>query len=806
MDNQVKRYFNYYSAPVLCAVFIILSFCCFESIGLILGFVAILFFWLKFKKGIKQPFHTLDFVVLGLLSVEIIAGLFNNQGIYAKTYLFGLFFNVLVYFTIRIFLRKEKQETLFANILAGFVILLAVLTIGSFYFFKFNIEYEGFTDLVNFKKMFNPLGFLLNDWATILLLASSFVLLALTRSRFNTPWFWVLIAGLGAGLMSIVFSFSRGAYLSVLLGLFVFFGFGLLFRVVKFKLLLLFFTGTVVLIILTALPVQKEFSTTMSLSGTTSQVRSTSGRVELWKAAYRIIREEPLTGVGNAQFSLRANPYLAKQEDAMVTRRATNSYLQLLVEKGIIGLIPWAVFIGLLLFTLFRIIRKRNEKSLPALILFAVFVAVLFRELSFSTFFEIYQLQLLFFVLVAFIVNWDKTRNKKYLLPGFSLPVFMSLIFIVLAGFMLSYKIATKKNDTFIEKYQEGDYYGALDAIDNAISYDPRNPLLEANKGFLLNTIHEKDTTNGGSKGVSLSYYRTAVRYSPYDPYLHHNLAWLYFNEGKIDSAYIHIGKACELSANTALFHVSRGLFLEKTGTSDFGLTEFKKAIRLSPDLLDTNFATDLEAKNHEWFRNMLGELTDSLSLKIKTDDSPIIISRLAKIILHKGDTVRAMQLFEQAGKQLPNLDRPWYYQGMVKLAQNDTATFLQYLNRAILLDMRDYRYPLALGNYYYSRNQKKDAIYYYKNALLNHANLFTRYTMIVPKWYGYKTLQNNVLPDSLLEYINPYFDKQMVCNRMIKVYNDFGLSEESNFCEKYKRGQIPPIVFFSELNKKQKY
>lgn len=803
MNNQDNRYFIYYYDSVWSALFIILSFCCFESIGLILGIVALLFFWLKFSKRIKPQFHLLDFVVLCLLSVEIVAGLLNNQGIYTKTYLFGLLFNVLVYFTIRIFLRKEKQEILFTSILSGFVILLALLTIGSFYFSKFNIEYEGFTDLVNFKNMFNPLGFLLNDWATILLLNSSFVLLALTRSRFNTPWLWVLLTGLGAVLISIVFSFSRGAYLSVLLGLLVFFGFGFLFRVVRIKLLLLSFAGTVFLITLTALPVKKEFVTTMGLSGTISQARSFSGRSELWKAAYQIIREEPLTGVGNALFSLRANPYLANREDAMFTGRATNSYLQLLVEQGIIGFIPWAVFIGLLLFTLFRFIRKRDAKSLPALLLFAVFITVLFRELSFSTFFEIYQMQLLFFILVAFVVNWDKARNKKYSLPRNALTAFLSLIFIVLAGFQLSYKIATKKNNTYIEKYQEGDYRGALEAINKAIRYDALNPLLYANKGFLLNTIQAKDTTNNENKGAFLAYYRMAVSYSPYDPYLHHNLAWLYFNEGKIDSADIHIGKACELSANTALFHVSRGLFQEKTRTSDFGLTEFKKAIRLSPDLLDAEFANDLETKNHEWFKNTLKELTDSLSLKTKTDDSPIIKSRLAKIVLDMGDTVRAMQLFEQAGKQLPNLDRPWYYRGMVKLAQNDTITFLQYLNRAILLDPRDYCYPLALGDYYYSRNQKRDVIYYYKNALFNRANIYTQHVMIVPKWYGYKTLPNNVLPDTLLLLIRQAFDKSVICSRLIKLYNELGQKRESKLIENYQNNAIPVGTLFKELNKK---
>jgi len=804
MDNSAKKYLRYYAAPVLCAAFTMLSFCCLESIGLFLGVLGIAGIFFALRNNGKIQLYFADWVVLGLLSVEIIAGLFNNPNIYAKTYLFGLFFNVLIYFILRISLRKEKQETLIINILAGFVILLAVLTIGSFYFFKFNIEYEGFSDLVNFKSMFTPLGFLLNDWATIMLLSSVFVVLALIRSRFNTPWFWVLVAGLGAVLMSIVFSFSRGAYLSVLLGLLVFFGLGFLLKIAPLKKMLLFFAGAILLIVLTALPVRKEFITTIGMSKTTSQVRSTSGRVELGKAAYQLIQERLLTGYGNAQFSLQANPYLAKNEDATFTGRATNSYLQLLVEKGIIGFIPWAVFTGLLLITLFRLIKKRDTNSFPALTVFAVFLAVLFRELSFSTFFEKTQMQLLFFVLAAFIVNWDKTKNKTYSIPVYVLPGLLSILFVVFASIQIRYKMAAKKNDTFIKNVQEGNYPDALKAINRAIRFDPQNPLLNVHKGFLLNAIQQNDSITPYGTENALVYYKKAVNNSPCDPYVQQNLAWLFFMADQKDSAAIYFRKACDLSANTALFHIGRGLFQEKTVTADLGLAEFKKAIRLSPDILDSEFAAHLESKNQGRFNTMLHEIADSLTQKIATDNSPILKSRLAKIILTEGDTTQAMQLFEQVGNQLPNLDRPWYYRGMVKLAQNDTPNFLKYLNRASMLDPRDYRYPLALGNYYYSRNQKRDAIYYYQNALFNQANLYTQHAMIVPKWYGYKTLSNSILPQNLLSRISPDFDKASVFNRLTELYKSLGQDREVRLVEKYRNGELTVNQLQKELYTKK--
>lgn len=802
MNSSAKRHITYFSAPVLCAVLVILSFCFFDSLGTFLAGLSLILLLKGFLKK-RNNFHFIDYIVLCTFLSEFIICLINQPGIYAKTCSYSLFFNIVIYFIIREFLQKEKQECLYSNILAGFVILLAVLTIGSFYFFRFNIEYEGFMDLVNFKNLFHPMGFFLNDWATILLLSSSFMLLALARSRFYTLWFWVLVAGLGIVLMGIVFSFSRGAYLSVLVGLTIFFGLGFIFRTVRAKSLLIIFIGVIFLITLSVLPAKKDFVTTIGLSGTTSQVRSTSGRVELWKAALRLIREKPYTGVGNGQFSLRANQFLANREDAMFTGRATNSYLQLLAEKGIIGFIPWLVLVGLLLFTLLRLIRNKSKKSLSALFLFAVIIATLFRELSFSTFFEKQQMLLLFFILAAWIVNQDKNNSFCFSLSRLPLLVILSASFIVLTGYRLLYKIATKRNNEFIEKYQEGNYFYALNSIDKAIKIDPKNPLLFANKGFLLKSVLKQDSLgNCETNKNALSCYRKAFGYSPYDPWLRHNLGWLYFDNGQPDSAEIHFRKACDLSDNTTLFHLSLGIFQEKASIGDHGATEYKKAFRLSPDILDSEFANELPISPGSDFNQMLTEIIDSLAKKTKLDDSPVLKSRLAKVLLHRGDTVRAMQLFVQVTDQLPNLDRPWYYRGMVSLAKSDTVAFMKYLNRAALLDPQDYLYPIALGDYYYEHEHQRDAVYYYKTALVNYANIFTVHSLIAPKWYGYKPLANDVMPIEILGKISPELNTIRVCEHLREMYLDMGKDKYARLVEKYENHEVTISELIKGLNK----
>ncbi|HPB06371.1 MAG TPA: hypothetical protein PKX60_09035, partial [Prolixibacteraceae bacterium] len=97
MDNSAKRYFQYYGAPVLCAAYVILSFCLPQIAGIILGAIA-LFFLMKtsFRKN-HVPLMWFDLAVAVLLFGEFILSVNQSKGLYPKTYLFSLVCNMLVY-------------------------------------------------------------------------------------------------------------------------------------------------------------------------------------------------------------------------------------------------------------------------------------------------------------------------------------------------------------------------------------------------------------------------------------------------------------------------------------------------------------------------------------------------------------------------------------------------------------------------------------------------------------------------------------------------------------------------------------
>lgn len=83
------------------------------------------------------------------------------------------------------------------------------------------------------------------------------------------------------------------------------------------------------------------------------------GRTQIWKRAYQLITENPLTGVGANCFPM-ALGYL-RQDLSLIPRwqAAHNSYIQIITETGLIGFI---LFLSLIIFSIRTFLRVKNLK------------------------------------------------------------------------------------------------------------------------------------------------------------------------------------------------------------------------------------------------------------------------------------------------------------------------------------------------------------------------------------------------------------------------------------------------------------
>ena len=123
---------------------------------------------------------------------------------------------------------------------------------------------------------------------------------------------------------------------------------------------------------------------------TTSQVRSIEGRSNVWEQSIQMVKEHPFFGVGSNNFTLAYLPYKSQQDDARFIDSAFNTFLQILIEKGIVGFLAYSfLFFAFFKVSLNKIKRFQNDnlKSATLILFTSAVLAVLVRDLTYSSMF-----------------------------------------------------------------------------------------------------------------------------------------------------------------------------------------------------------------------------------------------------------------------------------------------------------------------------------------------------------------------------------------------------------------------------------
>lgn len=168
-----------------------------------------------------------------------------------------------------------------------------------------------------------------------------------------------LFSVFSVGLLGIVLSFSRGAYLATLVTVSGTFLLALLAKAPLRRLGM----GTTVFVAFLFLTTGVVGSTTFSERfDHTTDIRegSNRGRLAMWEVAIDAFEEKPLLGFGLGQFPLKVDPRTYYRSPI----NAHNTYFEILAEQGMLGLIAWLGAGLFAMFCLFRhIIRQANNKG-----------------------------------------------------------------------------------------------------------------------------------------------------------------------------------------------------------------------------------------------------------------------------------------------------------------------------------------------------------------------------------------------------------------------------------------------------------
>lgn len=333
-----------------------------------------------------------DWSLLAVVFTEIIS-YFNST--YEVNSLHGyneILFLFLFYCFVKLNLKLEYQQVGIFLLITLFGLYLSGTAIFSFYRQYAEISLHGFDDVTNFRQLFrafqtesSPAG----EWITLYLVLLPFpTLLFIRLAKTASVSSWLLLCPVALILIAISATFSRGIYIATIA---FFVSAILLFRLYHLpalKRLACFsmFALLLLIIILFVTPLSRPALNTVSMFKTTSQVRSLEGRASLWKVSWEIVKDHPLLGVGSFNFPMQYAAY--KEDDAVYVGRTFNIFLQLLVEKGAVGLIAYC----LLFFSFFKVSHESlrlpgNEtfqKTVTAVFM-ATCIALLVRDLSYSS-------------------------------------------------------------------------------------------------------------------------------------------------------------------------------------------------------------------------------------------------------------------------------------------------------------------------------------------------------------------------------------------------------------------------------------
>jgi len=767
-------------------------------------------------RGVR--FSWVDISTLVVMTSEIVNYFASTYRLNTLASVFDISFLFLLYWTIRANLKHEYQFVGLLLILGFFGAYLSARVI-----YVFRPQYQHFTllqftDLSNFREridLLTPNGMPIAEWITLFLMFLPFPILLLIRYKHR--WRIILLPAVSLVLLiliAIAISFSRALYISAA-GFFLI-GSGLCwyYRLFHWRQLVLF-NGilTLMFVLIVAFsPIAKPVVTTMSILRTSSQVRSLQGRVSTWTTAPEMIRSHPWFGLGSYNFPMQYVTY--RPENTVYVGRALNCVLQILIEKGVLGLAAY----GLLLITFFKTSHRRVRSSAgevfdkSAVVLFvAVCAAAIIRDLSYSSILTNKGVTSLLCFMFAFNAGAPLSAGRSSKDPGLASrsPLGVVLILALMSFSLVSLRYArVLRSETafraFSRDFALKQNLQAGADIESAISESPENAYYVSNKALLLaSTLTVKlDARKFGENDLELSeedksrisaaisLYNRALDLNPGDDCFHHNLGWLYYFLGQRESAFIHFRKAIEISGDVPLYHLSLGLLYERTNGQRPAVSEYAVAIRLSPGIVDSDFFKDLRKRLPKEAEEILKADTSYFEDQLGYGNDPLVNANLGKLYFYAGRIDDAIRRLRESTLQLPSLSRPWLNLGQCyELVGNEREAKLSY-ERAAFLEDTNYSTWDRLGNLVYQQQQSTSAIAYYEKALTHRLKQSSIHSERVFRVYRSRYIvPNDILPTNLLAYSEPSLDVAGIYARLAEIYRASGNQATATYFDNLKAG-----------------
>ncbi len=255
-----------------------------------------------------------------------------------------------------------------------------------------------------------------------------FLVMFIFNKRYSQHVRWLSVAAFSIVFLGLVLSYSRAAWLSIVVAIGVW---GIIKLKIRFKPLFITFITIVGLFfafqtqILMKLEQNSEessanFTTHISSMSNITSDASNLERINRWSCALRMFADKPIFGYGPGTYMFKYAPYQLSKDRTIISTNsadggnAHSEYLGPMAESGIFGLLTYLLIIGVVIYTAINTYTRLNDYRLRSIILAALAGLVTYYIHGLlNNFLDTDKISVPFWGFTAMIVAIDIISRKK---------------------------------------------------------------------------------------------------------------------------------------------------------------------------------------------------------------------------------------------------------------------------------------------------------------------------------------------------------------------------------------------------------
>lgn len=609
-----------------------------DEYNLLLPVLALLLLSLTKRNVIKL--NVIDLLLFAITMLDIVSCLYSRTVTLSIRYATFSVFCLGTYILLRdtecsaSLLKAGCKEQLKKPAYVFYVVMIMamLLAVASFFVYRSSVLSVGFGDTYHFRTLYRPVGYTCNVWAE-----TGLVLLgvSLLYKRFMLP------AGLVAAV-AVMLTFSRGAYLAMLL-----FSICFLLAVRDGKLRLRLIGILVTASIAVALFCPKEMRTVVS-GNTLSQRQSTEWRVSVTQQALLVIKDAPLMGHGNGSFSMVTDKVSCHESTGQFTPLAPNIIIQLLVEKGIVGILLTGTTV---LVVAIRLFKCRNDYV--SAVIGCTMAEIMVKEMTQATLTANPFVMLLCYAALAFIGDGNKAMCTPYLKNVMRIPMALCVISAWITSVCFTY---IDRHDTDIikesfELHKKGKHAIAASHIMTAFGNVPT----KIEQGILLIKCYvgtkDKKYAREAEK-IFLSVRNTQKEDLQADLFR----AYLYIQQNKPKEASGILNRLILIHPENGIYQYCMAEAYRQMSMEKQAVECLTRAVWEVPRLLDSESMRLLKSQSPDIYNHMCVNIMLRGSMAV----SPKECARYGYVLDALGKPHESVAYLRKAVSELPNLSTPW--------------------------------------------------------------------------------------------------------------------------------------------------